>query len=84
MSNIHSACLKRKYFWAWFDLTMEERSILWEKLKVATEHSNKRLMLNALKTWKQYPLLMKKEREREERRNQLRRRVAEILPNFQT
>ncbi|KAK2544491.1 Kiaa1407 [Columba livia] len=84
VSNIHSACLKRKYFWAWFDLTMEERSILWEKLKVATEHSNKRLMLNALKTWKQYPLLMKKEREREERRNQLRRRVAEILPNFQT
>lgn len=41
-------------------------------------------MLNALKTWKQYPLLMKKEREREERRNQLRRIVAEILPNFQT
>ncbi|XP_071665272.1 coiled-coil domain-containing protein 191 isoform X2 [Patagioenas fasciata] len=83
-SNIHAACLMRKYFWAWFDLTMEEKSILWEKLKVATEHSNKRLMLNALKTWKQYPLLMKKEREREERRNQLRRIVAEILPNFQT
>ncbi|NWX10121.1 CC191 protein, partial [Caloenas nicobarica] len=84
VSNIHAACLMRKYFWAWFDLTMEEKSILWEKLKVATEHRNKRLMLNALKTWKQYPLLMKKEREREERRNKLRRIVAEILPNFQT
>lgn len=46
--------------------------------------SLRRLMLNAFKAWKQYPLLMKKEREREERRNQLRRRVAEILPNFQT
>ncbi|KAM6096970.1 coiled-coil domain-containing protein 191 isoform 2-T2 [Chlamydotis macqueenii] len=83
-STLHAACLMRKYFWAWFDLIMEEKSTLWEKLKIATDHSNKRLMLNALKAWRQYPLLMKKEREREERRNQLRRRVAEILPDFQT
>lgn len=46
--------------------------------------SFRRLMLDAFKAWRQYPLLMKKEREREERRNQLRRRVAEILPDFQT
>ncbi|NXL89640.1 CC191 protein, partial [Alectura lathami] len=84
VSALHAACLKRKYFWAWFDLTMEEKSILREKLKIATEHSHKRLTLNAFKAWEQYPLLMKKEREREERRNQLRRRVAEILPDFQT
>ncbi|XP_009878217.1 PREDICTED: coiled-coil domain-containing protein KIAA1407 homolog [Charadrius vociferus] len=83
-SALHAACLMRKYFWAWFDLITEEKSILWEKLKIATEHSNKSLMLNAFKAWRQYPLLMKKEREREERRNQLRRRVAEILPDFQT
>ncbi|XP_054019163.1 coiled-coil domain-containing protein 191 [Dryobates pubescens] len=84
VSALHAACLMRKYFWAWFDLVMEEKSTLWEKLKIATEHNNKRLMLNALKAWRQYPSLMKKEKEREERRNQLRRRVAEILPNFQT
>ncbi|XP_055566770.1 coiled-coil domain-containing protein 191 isoform X4 [Falco cherrug] len=83
-SALHAACLMRKYFWAWFDLIMEEKCTLWEKLKIATEHSNKRLTLNAFKAWRQYPLLMKKEREREERRNQLRRRVAEILPNFRT
>ncbi|KFP24398.1 Coiled-coil domain-containing protein KIAA1407, partial [Colius striatus] len=80
---LHAACLMRKYFWAWFDLVMEEKNIFWEKLNIATEHSNKRLMLNAFKAWKQYPLLMKKEREREERRNQLRSTVAEILPDFQ-
>ncbi|NXX74327.1 CC191 protein, partial [Urocolius indicus] len=80
----HAACLMRKYFWAWFDLVMEEKNIFWEKLKIAIEHSNKRLMLNAFRAWKQYPLLMKKEREREERRNQLRSKVAEILPDFQT
>ncbi|NXC42240.1 CC191 protein, partial [Penelope pileata] len=83
-TTLHVACLKRKYLWAWFDLVMEEKSTLREKLKIATEHSNKRLVLNAFKAWRQYPLLMKKEREREERRNQLRRRVAEILPDFQT
>ncbi|KFP08865.1 Coiled-coil domain-containing protein KIAA1407, partial [Egretta garzetta] len=82
-STVHATCLMRKYFWAWFDVIMEEKSTLWEKLKIATEHSNKRLMLTTFKAWKQYPLLMKKEREREERRNQLRRRVAEILPDFQ-
>ncbi|XP_039910485.1 coiled-coil domain-containing protein 191 isoform X2 [Hirundo rustica] len=83
-STFHTVCLMRKCFWAWFDHIMEEKRALWERLKIATEHSNKRLTLNAFKAWKQYPLLMKKEREREERRNQLRRRVAEILPNFQT
>ncbi|TRZ18837.1 hypothetical protein HGM15179_008261 [Zosterops borbonicus] len=83
-STFHTVCLMRKCFWAWFDHIMEEKRALWEKLKIAAEHSNKRLTLNAFKAWRQYPLLMKKEREREERRNQLRRIVAEILPNFQT
>ncbi|KAM9388207.1 LOW QUALITY PROTEIN: coiled-coil domain-containing protein 191 [Phaethornis superciliosus] len=82
VSTLHAACLTRKYFWVWYDLTMEEKSALWEKLKIATGHSNKRLRLNVFKAWRQYPLLVKKEREREERRNQLRRRVAEILPDF--
>ncbi|NXH26070.1 CC191 protein, partial [Myiagra hebetior] len=82
--TFHTVCLMRKYFWAWFDHIVEEKRALQERLKFATEHSNKRLTLNAFKAWRQYPLLMKKEREREERRNQLRRRVAEILPNFQT
>ncbi|XP_061309981.1 coiled-coil domain-containing protein 191 [Pezoporus flaviventris] len=83
LSTLHAACLMRRYFCAWFDLFREEKSILWEKMKIATEHSDKKVMMNAFKTWRQYPLLMKEEREREERRNQLRRRVAEILPDFQ-
>uniref|UniRef100_A0A8C9N4P6 Coiled-coil domain containing 191 n=1 Tax=Serinus canaria TaxID=9135 RepID=A0A8C9N4P6_SERCA len=83
-STFRTVCLMRKCFWAWFDHIMEEKRALWQRLKIAAEHSNKRITLNAFKAWRQYPLLMKKEREREERRNQLRRRVAEILPNFQT
>ncbi|XP_065598145.1 coiled-coil domain-containing protein 191 [Cyrtonyx montezumae] len=83
-SALHAACLKRKCFRAWFDLMVEEKSTLREKLKIASEHCNKRIILEAFEAWRQYPLLMKKEREREKRRNQLRRRVAEILPDFQT
>ncbi|XP_054511135.2 coiled-coil domain-containing protein 191 [Agelaius phoeniceus] len=83
-STFRTVCLMRKCFWAWFDHTMEEKRALWERLKIAAEHSNRRITLKAFKAWRQYPLLMKREREREERRNQLRRRVAEILPNFQT
>ncbi|XP_009073616.1 PREDICTED: coiled-coil domain-containing protein KIAA1407 homolog [Acanthisitta chloris] len=82
-SALHATCLMKKYFWAWLDVIMKEKMTLQEKLKIATEHSNKRLALNVFKAWRQYPLLMREEREREERRNQLRRRVAEILPNFQ-
>ncbi|KFO73288.1 Coiled-coil domain-containing protein KIAA1407, partial [Cuculus canorus] len=63
--TLHATCLMRKYIRAWFDLMMEEKSMLWKKLKIATEHSNKRLLRNAFKAWRQYPLLMKKERERE-------------------
>ncbi|NWI99815.1 CC191 protein, partial [Crypturellus undulatus] len=83
-NTLHAAFLKKQHFWAWFDLILEEKSALWEKLNTATEHNNKRLMLSTFKAWRQYPLLMKKERESEERKKQLRRRVAEILPDFQT
>ncbi|KAJ7424641.1 coiled-coil domain-containing protein 191 isoform X2 [Willisornis vidua] len=40
-STFHAACLMRKYFWAWLDVIMEEKRALWEKLKIATEQSNK-------------------------------------------
>ncbi|XP_057901352.1 coiled-coil domain-containing protein 191 isoform X1 [Melospiza georgiana] len=83
-STFRTVCLVRKCFWAWFDHTREEKRALWERLNIAAGHSKRRITLKAFKAWRQYPLLMKKEREREERRNQLRRRVAEILPNFQT
>ncbi|XP_068815230.1 coiled-coil domain-containing protein 191 isoform X2 [Struthio camelus] len=44
VSTLHAAYLKKKYFWAWFDLITEEKSALWEKLKIATEHSNKAMI----------------------------------------
>lgn len=40
-NTLRAVCLKRKFFWAWFDLVMEEKDTLREKLMTATEHSDK-------------------------------------------
>uniref|UniRef100_A0A8C8VES3 Coiled-coil domain containing 191 n=1 Tax=Pelusios castaneus TaxID=367368 RepID=A0A8C8VES3_9SAUR len=81
-SRLHAAFLKKKLFWAWFDLLNEEKSALWEKQKIAAEHSDRRITRTLFRAWRQYPALMKEEREKEARREQLRKRVAEILPDF--
>uniref|UniRef100_A0A8C0UYA3 Coiled-coil domain containing 191 n=2 Tax=Cyanistes caeruleus TaxID=156563 RepID=A0A8C0UYA3_CYACU len=52
-STFHTVCLMRKCFWAWFDHNLEEKRALWERLKIAAEHNNKRLTLNAFKAWRQ-------------------------------
>ncbi|XP_030388996.1 coiled-coil domain-containing protein 191 isoform X3 [Gopherus evgoodei] len=81
-SRLYAASLKKKLLWAWFDLLSEEKSALWEKQKIAAEHSDRRITLTMFRAWRQYPALMKEEREKEARREQLRKRVAEILPDF--
>ncbi|KAJ7320283.1 hypothetical protein JRQ81_019794 [Phrynocephalus forsythii] len=80
----HEASLKKKVFWAWFDIFSEEKSVLWEKQKIADQYSERRTMLAAFEAWRQFPRLMKEERAKEERLGQLRKKVAEILPDFQT
>ncbi|XP_032632719.1 coiled-coil domain-containing protein 191 isoform X3 [Chelonoidis abingdonii] len=81
-SRLYAASLKKKLLWAWFDLLNEEKSALWEKQKIAADHSDRRITLTMFRAWRQYPTLMKEEREKEARREQLRKRVAEILPDF--
>uniref|UniRef100_A0A8D0G5B7 Coiled-coil domain containing 191 n=1 Tax=Sphenodon punctatus TaxID=8508 RepID=A0A8D0G5B7_SPHPU len=81
-SKFHENSLKKKVLWAWFDLLSEEKSAFWEKQKVAAEHSDRRTTLTMFRAWRQFPALIKEEREKEERREQLRKKVAEILPDF--
>uniref|UniRef100_A0A8C4VFJ3 Coiled-coil domain containing 191 n=1 Tax=Gopherus evgoodei TaxID=1825980 RepID=A0A8C4VFJ3_9SAUR len=40
-SRLYAASLKKKLLWAWFDLLSEEKSALWEKQKIAAEHSDR-------------------------------------------
>ncbi|XP_015672344.1 coiled-coil domain-containing protein 191 [Protobothrops mucrosquamatus] len=82
-SKVHETALKKKLFGSWFDLVNEEKSILWAKQKTADQYFNRRMILLAFSAWQQFPAQMKEERKKEERLEKLRKRVSEILPNFQ-
>uniref|UniRef100_A0A8C9V579 Coiled-coil domain containing 191 n=1 Tax=Scleropages formosus TaxID=113540 RepID=A0A8C9V579_SCLFO len=43
---------------------------------------SRRLMRTCFRAWRALPLVLRQEREKEERREHLRRRVAEVLPDF--
>uniref|UniRef100_A0A8D2LRX5 Coiled-coil domain containing 191 n=1 Tax=Varanus komodoensis TaxID=61221 RepID=A0A8D2LRX5_VARKO len=78
-SKHQETSLKKKVFWAWFDVLNEEKSALWRKQQVADQYSDRRIVLIAFRAWQQFPALMEEERKREERLAQLRRIVTEIL-----
>ncbi|KAE8621191.1 hypothetical protein XENTR_v10004715 [Xenopus tropicalis] len=78
----YKASLQRKAFLAWLDLAQEEKMALWEKQRMAAEHSQRRMLLTAFRIWRRFPQYIRDEKLKEERREQLRKRVAEILPDF--
>ncbi|KAM8976944.1 coiled-coil domain-containing protein 191 [Pelodytes ibericus] len=78
----HRALLRRKTFLAWMDLAQEEKMTLWEKQRVAAEHNQRRMLLTAFRTWRKFPKFLRDQKLREERREQLRKKVTEILPDF--
>ncbi|XP_053310211.1 coiled-coil domain-containing protein 191 [Spea bombifrons] len=74
--------LRRKVFLAWLESAQEEKMASWEKQRVAAEHSQRRVLLTAFRTWRKFPKLMRDQKQKEERLEQLRKRVSEILPDF--
>ncbi|XP_070438764.1 coiled-coil domain-containing protein 191 isoform X4 [Equus przewalskii] len=75
--------LQKKIFGAWCQLVREAGLEAESKHQVAVEHSDRRILWLTFQTWKKFAKFMKEERVKEERREQLRRKVAEILPDFQ-
>ncbi|XP_057401594.1 coiled-coil domain-containing protein 191 isoform X3 [Balaenoptera acutorostrata] len=75
--------LQKKIFRAWYNMVREARIDSQNKHKVAVEHSDRRILWITFQTWKEFAKFTKEERGKEERREQLRRKVAEILPDFQ-
>ncbi|KAM8771275.1 coiled-coil domain-containing protein 191 isoform 2-T2 [Rhynchonycteris naso] len=75
--------LQKKIFRAWFNMVKEAKLDSQSKHKIAAVHSDRRIVWITFQTWKKFVKFMKEERVREERREQLRKRVAEILPDFQ-
>ncbi|KAJ8276934.1 hypothetical protein GJAV_G00069520 [Gymnothorax javanicus] len=72
----------RNTFKALQDYLARERIAARDKEKQASEHWLRHLMQRCLRRWRDLPRVMREERAREERREQLRRRVTEILPDF--
>ncbi|XP_058517891.1 coiled-coil domain-containing protein 191 [Ochotona princeps] len=75
--------LQKKTFRAWLDVVREAKKEAQHQHKMATEHSDRRILQVTFQTWKKCVKFMKEERKKEERREHLRRKVAEILPDFQ-
>ncbi|XP_019897151.2 coiled-coil domain-containing protein 191 isoform X2 [Esox lucius] len=64
------------------DQVTRERMAEWDRERQAQEHSDRRVLRSCFQRWRQYPGWLRQEREREARRDRLRRRVAEVLPDF--
>ncbi|XP_029424033.1 coiled-coil domain-containing protein 191 isoform X3 [Nannospalax galili] len=75
--------LQKKFFRAWFTMVRELTTDSQSKFKIAVEHCDRKILSVTFQKWKAFVKLMKEERVKEERRDQLRRKVAEILPDFQ-
>lgn len=75
--------LQKKIFKAWLTTVRELKMDSQRKLKVATEHCDRKILMLTLEMWKAFVKLTKEERVKEERRDHLRRKVSEILPDFQ-
>ncbi|XP_054433257.1 coiled-coil domain-containing protein 191 [Pteronotus mesoamericanus] len=83
VQNLCKHFLQKKIFRAWFNMVREAKIDSQSKHKIAAEHSDRRILRITFQTWKKFVKFMKEERVREERRQQLRKKVAEILPDFQ-
>ncbi|XP_072470050.1 coiled-coil domain-containing protein 191 isoform X1 [Notamacropus eugenii] len=76
--------LQKNIFMSWLNMVREEKIVGQKKLQIAIEHSNRGILSTVFQTWKKLPKLMKEEKLKEERREELRKKVTEILPDFRT
>ncbi|XP_044195571.1 coiled-coil domain-containing protein 191 [Thunnus albacares] len=72
----------RRFLLALLDYVTQERLVEWDCQELAQEHNNRRVLQRCFLAWRQLPYLQRKEREREERREKLGRKVSEVLPDF--
>ncbi|CAL8312513.1 unnamed protein product [Merluccius merluccius] len=80
--GFHRARVQRRVLHALLDHLTREKMLEWDQLELAQQHSNRRALWRCLLVWRRYPSLQREERKKEARREQLRRRVAEVLPDF--
>ncbi|XP_038065148.1 coiled-coil domain-containing protein 191-like isoform X2 [Patiria miniata] len=74
--------LKGKVFQAWQKHVTDEKLRMWKNEEAAEEHNEIRIMKTSFLAWKRYPQMLKAERARDKRLENMRKKVASILPDF--
>ena len=74
--------LKKNFFKQWVVFTDQRRIESVMNLEIAEKHNEERLSKRCLKAWRLIPGIEKAERERINRRAELRSLVAQIIPDF--
>ncbi|XP_008301868.1 coiled-coil domain-containing protein 191 [Stegastes partitus] len=72
----------RRILLALLDHVTQERLVEWDRQELAQEHNSRRVLQRCFLAWRQLPCLLRRERERDERREKLGRKVTEVLPDF--
>uniref|UniRef100_A0AAV2L9U7 Uncharacterized protein n=1 Tax=Knipowitschia caucasica TaxID=637954 RepID=A0AAV2L9U7_KNICA len=62
----------------------QERLLEWDRQELAEKHNSRRVLQRWFLAWRQLPVLLRRERERDQRLEKLRRKVVEVLPDFCT
>ncbi|XP_055007035.1 coiled-coil domain-containing protein 191 isoform X2 [Boleophthalmus pectinirostris] len=63
-------------------LVIQERLLEWDRQELAEKQNSRRVLQRWFLAWRQLPVLLRREREKEQRREKLVRKVVEILPDF--
>ncbi|XP_061739888.1 coiled-coil domain-containing protein 191 [Nerophis ophidion] len=72
----------RRFLHALMDQVVQEKLLEQERQDMAEEHHHRAAQWRAFQAWKRLPHVQRKEREREQRRERLGRKVIEVLPDF--
>lgn len=81
--RFYARVTRQRVLKAWLDYVTTEKIETWEKERLAAEHCKLRLVRFAFYVWKELPVASRKEKERAKRREDMRRKVALLLPDFE-
>ncbi|KAJ8034859.1 hypothetical protein HOLleu_21873 [Holothuria leucospilota] len=73
---------KARLFKAWQDFSTNEKLNAWRYEELSEDFSRKRIMRLVFTAWRNYPKMLKQERDREKRRQEMRKKVSSLLPDF--
>ncbi|KAK6173528.1 hypothetical protein SNE40_016960 [Patella caerulea] len=75
--------VKSRIVTVWLDYATEEKMLYWQKERQAKEQYLRYLQKKTFRAWRRLPEELQVEREKEKRREEMRQKVASMLPDFE-